>query len=101
MHGFGSYDPAEATIHIRGSGGTGMFDSVNLAGDLKGFFRPTGTLYLSYPSTDAALSAVERGLAQNTTPTRTSGEKRWTVPDRCSRRPKRRSSRRTMLLRRW
>ncbi len=67
MHGFGSYDPAEATIHIRGSGGTGMFDGVNLAGDLRGFFRPTGTLYLSYPSTDAALGAVERGLAQNVT----------------------------------
>jgi hypothetical protein len=65
VHGFGSYDPAEATIHIRGTGGTGMFDGINLAGDLKGFFRPTGTLYLSYPSTDAALNAVERGLAQN------------------------------------
>lgn len=67
VHGFGSYDPAEATIHIRGTGGTGMFDGVNLAGDLKGFFRPTGTLYLSYPSTDAALNAVQRGLAQNAT----------------------------------
>ncbi len=65
MHGFGSYDPAEATIHIRGTGGTGMFDGINLSGDLKGFFRPTGTFYLSYPSTDAALNAVERGLAQN------------------------------------
>ena len=66
VHGFGSYDPAEATLHIRGTGGTGMFEGINLAGDLKGFFRPTGTLYLSYPSTDAALTAVERGLAQNT-----------------------------------
>jgi hypothetical protein len=65
VQGFGSYDPAEATIHIRGTGGTGMFDGVNLVGDLKGFFRPTGTLYLSYPSTDAALNAVERGLAGN------------------------------------
>lgn len=65
MHGFGSYDPAEAMIHIRGTGGTGMFDGINLVGDLKGFFRPTGTLYLSYPSIDAALNAVERGLAQN------------------------------------
>jgi hypothetical protein len=65
VHGFGSYDPAEATIHIRGTGGTGMFDGINLVGDLKGFFRPTGTLYLSYPSPDAALNAVERGLAQN------------------------------------
>jgi hypothetical protein len=67
VHGFGSYDPAEATIRIRGSGGTGMFDRVNLTGDLKGFFRPTGTIYLSYPSTDAALNAVQRGLAQNPT----------------------------------
>jgi hypothetical protein len=65
VHGFGSYDPAEATIHIRGTGGTGMFDGINLVGDLKGFFRPTGTIYLSYPSTDAALNAVERGLVQN------------------------------------
>jgi hypothetical protein len=65
VQGFGSYDPAEATIHIRGTGGTGMFDGINLVGDLKGFFRPTGTLYLSYPSTDAALNAVERGLAEN------------------------------------
>ena len=65
VHGFGSYDPAEATIHIRGTGGTGMFDGVGLAGDLKGFFRPTGTLYLTFPSADAALNAVERGLTKN------------------------------------
>lgn len=44
-----------------------MFDGIVLAGDLKGFFRPAGTLYLSYPSAEAALHAVERGLAQNTT----------------------------------
>jgi hypothetical protein len=65
VHGFGSYDPAEATLRVRGSGGTGMFEGVSLSGDLRGFFKPAGTLYLSFPSADAALSAVERGLAQN------------------------------------
>jgi len=67
MQGLGSYDPAEATVYFRGTGGTGMFDGVNLAGALKGFFRPTGTMYLTYPSSSAALDAVRRGLAQNTT----------------------------------
>jgi hypothetical protein len=42
-----------------------MFDGVSLAADLKGFFRPSGTLYVNYPSADAAIAAVERGLTQN------------------------------------
>ncbi len=65
VQGMGGYDPADATVHIRGTGGTGMFDGVQIQGDLKGAFKPAGTLYLGYPSADAALAAVERGLAQN------------------------------------
>ena len=65
VQGMGGYDPADATVHIRGTGGTGMFDRVRIQGDLKGAFKPAGTLYLGYPSADAALAAVERGLAQN------------------------------------
>ncbi len=67
VSGTGAYDPAEATVHIRGTGGTGMFDGVRIRGDLRGAFKPAGTLYLGYPSADAALLAVERGLAQNST----------------------------------
>jgi hypothetical protein len=66
VHGFGSYDPAEATMHIHGAGGTGMFEGIKVAGSLRGFFRPAGTLYLSYQSADAALEAVQRRLAGNT-----------------------------------
>lgn len=65
VQGMGGYDPADATVHIRGTGGTGMFDGVRIQGDLKGAFKPAGTLYLGYPSADAAVAAVERGLAQN------------------------------------
>ena len=65
VQGMGGYDPAEATVHIRGTGGTGMFDGVRIQGDLKGAFKPAGTLYLGYPSPDAALAAVQRGLSQN------------------------------------
>jgi len=66
VQGMGGYDPADATVHIRGTGGTGMFDGVRIHGDLKGAFKPAGTLYLGYPSPEAALAAAERGLAQNT-----------------------------------
>jgi hypothetical protein len=66
VHGFGSYDPAEATMHFRGTDGTGMFQGIQLAGSLRGFFRPAGQLYLSYQSRAAALEAVQRGLAGNT-----------------------------------
>lgn len=66
VQGMGGYDPADATVHVRGTGGTGMFDGVRIQGDLKGAFKPSGTLYLGYPSPDAALAAIERGLAQNT-----------------------------------
>ena len=66
VQGMGGYDPADATVRIRGTGGTGMFDGVRIQGDLKGAFKPTGTLYLGYPSPEAALAAVQRGLAQNT-----------------------------------
>ena len=66
VQGMGGYDPAEATVHIRGSGGTGMFEGVRIRGDLKGAFKPAGTLYIGYASPEAALSAVQRGLAQNT-----------------------------------
>ncbi len=65
VQGIGGYDPAEATVRIRGTGGTGMFDGVRIQGDLKGSFKPAGTLYLGYPSPDAALAAVQRGLSQN------------------------------------
>ena len=65
VHGMGGYDPAEATVHIRGTGGTGMFEGVRIQADLKGAFKPAGTLYLGYPSADAALAAARRGLAQN------------------------------------
>jgi len=65
VQGMGGYDPAEATVHIRGTGGTGMFEGVRIQGDLKGAFKPAGTLYLGYPSPEAALAAVQRGLAQN------------------------------------
>src|SRR5579864_8011854 len=66
VQGMGGYDPADATVHIRGASGTGMFDGVRIHGDLKGAFKPAGTLYLGYPSPEAALAAAERGLAQNT-----------------------------------
>jgi hypothetical protein len=66
VQGMGGYDPADATVHIRGTGGTGMFEGVRLQADLKGAFKPSGTLYLGYPSPDAALAAIGRGLAQNT-----------------------------------
>jgi hypothetical protein len=65
VQGMGGYDPADATVHIRGANGTGMFEGVRIQGDLKGAFKPAGTLYLGYPSPDAALEAVQRGLAQN------------------------------------
>lgn len=65
VQGMGGYDPAEATVHIRGTGGTGMFEGVRIQADLKGAFKPAGTLYLGYPSADAALAAAGRGLAQN------------------------------------
>jgi hypothetical protein len=65
VQGMGGYDPADATVHIRGANGTGMFEGVRIQGDLKGAFKPAGTLYLGYPSPDAALGAVQRGLAQN------------------------------------
>ena len=65
VQGMGGYDPADATVHIRGAGGTGMFDGVRIQADLKGAFKPAGTLYLGYPSPEAALAAIERGLAQN------------------------------------
>ncbi|HEV2440697.1 MAG TPA: hypothetical protein VGX97_11615 [bacterium] len=65
VQGMGGYDPADATVHIRGAGGTGMFAGVRIQGDLKGAFKPAGTLYLGYPSPDAAVAAVQRGLAQN------------------------------------
>lgn len=63
--GIGSYDPAEATIDLRGTGTTGMFEGVRFAATLTSMFHPTGTVYLGYPSTDAALAAIRRGLAQN------------------------------------
>ncbi|MHB8731235.1 MAG: hypothetical protein ACYDAB_05535 [bacterium] len=65
VQGMGGYDPADATVHIRGAGGTGMFDGVRIQADLKGAFKPAGTLYLGYPSPEAALAAIDRGLAQN------------------------------------
>jgi hypothetical protein len=65
VQGMGGYDPADATVRLRGTGGTGMFEGVRIQGDLKGAFKPTGTLYLGYPSPEAALAAVQRGLAQN------------------------------------
>jgi hypothetical protein len=65
VQGMGGYDPADATVHIRGAGGTGMFSNVRIQADLKGAFKPSGTLYLGYASPDAALAAIERGLAQN------------------------------------
>lgn len=65
VQGIGGYDPADAIVHIRGTGGTGMFEGVRIVGDLKGAFKPAGTLYLGYPSPDAALAAIQRGLAQN------------------------------------
>ena len=52
-------------ILIRGTGGTGMFDGIRIAGVLKGFDKPQGALYMSYPSPDAALKAVQAGLSQN------------------------------------
>ena len=63
--GIGSYDPAEATIELRGMGTTGMFEGVRIAATLTSMFHPTGTVYLGYPSTDGALAAIRRGLAQN------------------------------------
>ena len=66
VQGMSGYDPADATVRIRGTGGTGMFDGVRIEGDLKGAFKPAGTLYLGYPSADAAIAAVERGLTRNT-----------------------------------
>ena len=65
VQGMGGYDPAEATVHLRGTGGTGMFEGVRIQGDLKGAFKPAGTLYLGYASPDMALAAVQRGLSQN------------------------------------
>lgn len=65
VQGMGGYDPAEATVHIRGMAGTGMFAGVRIQADLKGAFKPAGTLYLGYTSSDAAFAAVQRGLAQN------------------------------------
>ena len=62
-----AFEPSEATIRVRGAGGTGMFEGVNVAGELKGMFRPSGTLYLTFPSSEAAVGAVRRGLAQNAT----------------------------------
>src|SRR5579871_421790 len=64
IHGT-SYDPNNSLIHVRGVRGTGMFEGVAMAGTLKNMFQPTGTIYLTYPSTDAALAAIERGLAGN------------------------------------
>jgi hypothetical protein len=65
VQGIGGYDPADATVHVRGTTGTGMFEGVRIQGDLKGAFKPAGTLYLGYQSPDAAIAAVRRGLAQN------------------------------------
>lgn len=52
-------------IQIRGTGGTGMFDGIRIAGVLNGFDKPQGTLYLSFPSPDAAVKPVQAGLGQN------------------------------------
>lgn len=65
VQGMGGYDPADATVHVRGTAGTGMFEGVRIQGDLKGAFKPAGTLYLGYQSPDAAIAAVQRGLALN------------------------------------
>ncbi len=60
-----SYDPGQIDIHVMGAEGTGMFEGIRMAGALKGLFHPTGTLYLSYSSPEAALQAIRGGLAQN------------------------------------
>ncbi len=62
----GAADVAAVPVQIRGTGGTGMFDGVRIVGVLKGFYKPQGTLYLGYPSPEAALNAIQRGLNQNT-----------------------------------
>ncbi len=62
-------------------------EGIRMAGALKRLFHPTGTLYLSYSSPEAALQAIRGGLAQNDALTMPSGKRTSTRPSRRSRRP--------------